>query len=134
MATILAHLTVKPGAEQRFEQLARELHAATHAGEPGVRRYEYWRGAAERTYYTLLSFDDVNAFIRHQVSDHHESAAPQLGEVIESIRLEWVDPIAAASPLGATDAQDPPADATELFSRYHARYAAQIAPWWAPLR
>jgi quinol monooxygenase YgiN len=134
MATILAHLRVKPGAEARFEAIARQLYAETHAHEAGVRRYEYWRGADERTYYTLLSFDDVNAFIDHQVSDHHESAAPQLGEVLESIRLEWLDPIEHASPLGPTVAQDPPPDASETFARAHARYAARIADWWSGLR
>jgi quinol monooxygenase YgiN len=134
MATILAHLRVKPGAEARFEAIARELHDHTHAHESGVRRYEYWRGAEERTYYALLAFDDVNTFIAHQTSDHHETAAPLLGDVLEALRLEWVDPITGASPLAPTRAQQPPVDADELFVRYHTRYAAQIADWWAPLR
>ena len=102
MATILAHITVKPGAEARFETIARELYAATHEHETAVRRYEYWRGADARTYYTLLSFESFPAFILHQTSAHHEAASPALGEVIEALRLEWVDPIAGASPLVAT--------------------------------
>lgn len=74
MATILAHLTIKPGCEARFEQIATDLFDGTHANETKVLRYEYWRGEAPRTYYTLLSFDDHRAFIEHQVSDHHEDA------------------------------------------------------------
>lgn len=134
MATILAHLTIKPGCESRFEEIAATLHDGTHAEETKVLRYEYWRGEAPRTYYTLLSFDDHRAFIEHQVSDHHEIASPLLGEVCESIRLEWVDPIQASSPLPPTNHQEAPDDADELTAKYAERYAASIADWWLSLR
>jgi len=134
MATILAHLTIKPGMAARFEEIAAELHRLTHEHESDVRRYEYWRGAEENTYYTLLSFDTFLDFIAHQTSDHHESASPQLGEVLAGIKLEWVDPIQGSSPLTPTDAQDAPADASELERTYARRYAAQVADWWLPLR
>jgi quinol monooxygenase YgiN len=45
MATILAHITVKPGKEREFEDLAERLVKATHDNETRVIRYEYWRGA-----------------------------------------------------------------------------------------
>ena len=105
MATILAHITVRPGMAGEFEGVARTLYAATHHLEPRVRRYEYWRGADENTYYSLLSFDTFNDFLAHQTSDHHESASPQLGRMIAGLRLEWVDPIAGASPLTPTDGE-----------------------------
>jgi quinol monooxygenase YgiN len=134
MATILAHLTVKPGMAARFETIAAELYRLTHEHETEVRRYEYWRGSEENTYYTLLSYDTFLDFIAHQVSDHHESASPQLGEVLAGIRLEWVDPIQAASPLTPTDGQEAPADAAELVQTYARRYGAQVADWWLSLR
>lgn len=134
MATILAHITVRRGGEERFESIARELYGRTHADESGVRHYEYWRGSEPRTYYTLLSFDDHRTFVAHQTSPHHESASPRLGDVIESLRLEWVDPIAGASALPPTEAQDPPADADDLTTVYTERFAAQIASWWGDLR
>lgn len=134
MASILAHITVKPGAEQRFEAIARQLVEQTFAHETKVRRYEYWRGAAERTYYTLLAFDDVVGFLEHQTSDHHEQATPALGEVIESLRLEWVDPIQGAAPLPPTDPQDLPADASDLMRTYARRFAPAIQDWWLRLR
>jgi len=130
MATLLAHITVKPGCETRFEGIARELFERTHAVETGVLRYEYWRGHDPRTYYTLLSFDDHRAFITHQTSDHHETASPAIGETVESLRLEWVDPIAAASPLPTTAAQDAPDGADELTVKYTDRFAAVVADWW----
>lgn len=134
MATLLAHITVRPGAERQFEEIARTLYDATHALEHGVRRYEYWRGAAPRTYYTLLAFDDHQAFIRHQTSDHHETASPALGQVIEQLRLEWVDPIEGASPLPVTEHQPAEANASELVQAYTDRFAAVIADWWPALR
>ena len=134
MATILAHLTVKPGCEARFEEIARALYAGTHEHETGVRHYQYWRGSEPGTYYTLLSFDDHRTFIAHQTSAHHEAASPQLGEVLAGIRLEWVDPVAGASDLPATEHQAAPDDATPLTAEYTDRFAAQVAGWWAALR
>jgi quinol monooxygenase YgiN len=134
MATLLAHITVRPGAETEFEALARTLYERTHATENGVLRYEYWRGAEPRSYYTLLAFDDHRAFIAHQTSDHHESASPALGRLFERIRLEWLDPIAGASPLGPTEMQPAPDGADDLTATYTERYAALIADWWSPLR
>ncbi len=134
MATILAHITIRSGQEAEFEAIARQLYDGSHASETGLRYYEYWRGAAERTYYALLAFDDHQAFIKHQTSDHHESASPALGAVIESIRLEFVDPLAGASPLPATNHQPAPDGADALTADYTKRYAAVVADWWAPLR
>ena len=134
MATLLAHITVKPGSEERFEGIARDLYARTHEMEADVVRYEYWRGADPRTYYTLLSFPDHRAFIGHQTSDHHEEASPAIGETVESLRLEWVDPIADASPLVATEAQNAPDGASELVATYTDRFAAEVAEWWLSQR
>ncbi len=134
MATILAHLKVKEGAERAFEDISRDLYRASHAGEDGLLRYEYWRGSEPRTYYTLLSFADFAAFIAHQTSDHHEAASPKLGGVLEGLRLEWVDPLADASPLPPTNEQDLSAAEDALTRLYAQRFAAQVAPWWAALR
>jgi quinol monooxygenase YgiN len=134
MATILAHITVNPGAEARFEEIAKQLHDDTHQNETQVLRYEYWRGDQPRTYYTLLSFDDYRAFLTHQTSDHHEIASPALGQVCEAIRLEWVDPIRGSSPLPSTNHQDAPEDADELARTYSELYAAKVADWWLALR
>lgn len=134
MATILAHLKVKEGHERAFEDISRALYQASHAGEEGLLRYEYWRGSEPRTYYTLLSFVDFAAFIAHQTSDHHEAASPQLGSVLEGLRLEWLDPIEGASPLVATHAQDLSQAENALTRLYAERFAARIAPWWTELR
>jgi quinol monooxygenase YgiN len=134
MATLLAHITVRPGTEARFEAIARGLYERTRADEVGVRRYEYWRGSEPRSYYTLLAFDDHRSFIAHQTSDHHETASPALRDVIERLRLEWLDPISGASDLPPTDMQPAQPGADDLVQRYTDRFAAQIADWWLELR
>ena len=130
MATILAHIRVKEGSEAAFEALAADLYRATHESETAVRRYEYWRGTEPRLYYSLLAFDDFHGFLAHQTSDHHEEASPRLGEMIEDIRLEWVDPLGEASDLPPTEPQDAPEGADELTRRYAKLFAARKAPWW----
>jgi len=134
MATLLAHITVRPGSEDEFEAVARTLYERTHAAESAVRHYEYWRGAEPRTYYTLLSFDDHRAFIAHQTSDHHEAASPVIRELVESIRLEWVDPIDGASALRSTEMQPAPDGADALTLDYTERFAAVVAERWLAQR
>jgi quinol monooxygenase YgiN len=134
MATILAHIHIHPGRERDFEAVASSLHRTTHAHEDGVRHYEYWRGSEPNLYYCLLAFDDFHAFLRHQTSNHHESASPELGKLIAKMRLEWVDPVAGASKLPQTEMLPLPDEADALTERYHEIYAAKIEDWWRALR
>ena len=134
MATLLAHIKVHPGMEAQFERVAATLHAATHETESHVRRYEYYRGAEPGQYYSLLAFDDFLGFLRHQTSPHHEGSSPALGELIAELRLEWLDPVGAASDLGPTEMQDLPEGADDLTRAYHQLFAADVQPWWQPLR
>jgi hypothetical protein len=50
--------------------------------------------------------------------------------MIESLRLEWVDPVPGASALPPTEMQSAPADADALTVDYTDRFAAVIADWW----
>ena len=134
MATLLAHIQVKKGREAEFEAIAAELHRETHANEAPCLRYEYWRGADERTYYVLLSFDDYRGFLAHQSADHHEAEVGPIGDAVESLRLEWVDPIAGASPLEPTDMQSAPDDASDLAKQYSQSHPADVQAWWAHFR
>lgn len=131
---MLVQITVKEGREAAFEELARKMYDASHADEDRLLRYEYWRGAEPRTYYTLGAFEDFRAFLDHQASDHHETAGPALRDVIDDLRLEWVDPVGGASPLPPTDHQDTPADANELKRSYAERFAVRPPAWWLTLR
>jgi len=130
MATILAHIRVHPGAEARFEAVARRLYDATHADETGVHAYQYWRGREPGAYYALLAFADHRHFIVHQTSAHHDEATPELGEVIAEMRLEWVDPVPGASPWPPTAHQPPADDADDEVRRATEVFAARVADWW----
>jgi phytoene dehydrogenase-like protein len=136
MATILAHITIKPGQEAVFEASAKRLYAGTHepGAEPAMRRYEYWRGQEDRKYYTLLAFDDYLGFLAHQTSPHHEGEIGPLTDSIETITLEWLDPIQGAAPLTVTAPQALPVDASDLAKTYADMFPAQVATWWAAQR
>ena len=130
MATFLAHIRVKPTCEAAFERTVTSLRAATEANESRTLRYEYWRGREERTYYALASFEDFGAFLDHQTSDHHEDAIGALKEVIESMRFEWVDPIASASPLPSTRMLPLAECASPAAAKYHEQFAVRDVEWW----
>jgi quinol monooxygenase YgiN len=130
MATLLAHIRVKSRREDEFEALARELYRHTHETEPGMLRYEYWRGAEKGLYYSLLSFESFDAFLAHQLSDHHEEASPRIAEMCETLSLEWVDPVPGAAEAPSTEMRPLPDDADEKAALYHQVFAAKVQPWW----
>ena len=131
MATILAHIRVEPGRERDFESIAGELFKESHEKDVGLRHYQYWRGADSGLYYCLLAFDDFRAFLAHQTSSHHESASPRLGDCVQDLRLEWVDPVPGASDLPPTAMQPLQDDADDLTRRYHTLFRAKIQEWWS---
>ena len=113
-----------------IEAIAAGLYRDTHENENGCLRYEYWRGAEPGFYYSLLCFEDFHAFLRHQVSDHHEAASPRIGDTCQSVKLEWVDPISDSSALPATRMQDLPETADAKTTLYHEVFAALVQEWW----
>ncbi len=145
MVVVLAHITVVAGREAAFEVAARELAAATLEREHGIRRYEYMRLSEPAKYQATLAFDDYDAFIEHQASEHHHEIAGAMRELIAEIRLERVDPVLGCSPLAAEPAEGDgseqrmiePADEVVLAARrehYRARYPLDGAPWWGEVR
>jgi quinol monooxygenase YgiN len=134
LATILAHIAVKPGAAAAFEAIARKMHAASHGHEAALIRYEYWRGEAADRYFCLLAFEDYRGFLAHQASPHHEAAAAPLMDLIAELRLEWLDPVPGASPLAPTMPQAIATDASDTVRRYADMFPALVAAWWGPLR
>lgn len=145
MLVVYAHISVVPGCEAAFEETARRLCAATLAREPGVRRYEYVRLGEPSSYLATLAFDDHDAFIEHQASEHHHRLAGAMRELIAELRLERVEPVLGCSPLAPTEAMFAgstaevgtaelgPADDEVLAQRrehYRVRYPLARAAWW----
>ncbi len=134
MATILAHIQIKPGKEARFEALQSALWRTTHATEPRTTRYEFFRGEVDGSYYGLLSFEDFQAFLVHQSSDAHEEFGAEFADVVQDIRIEWVDAIEGANSLTPNAPQDAPPGASDLQQKYAKSYAIRMADWWSALR
>ena len=130
MATLLAHIRIKPGCEAQFEAITKDMVNRTLAEEDGVLRYEYWKGEAENFWYCLLSFKDKWAFYEHQMSDYHEGH--DFGTVIEAIRLEYLDPVEGAGG-GLPRTEDPPLgeEASEDQRIAQERFPLTVPNWWA---
>lgn len=132
MATLLCHIEINPGKEQAFEAVMKEMYRRTHAEEPDCVRYEYFRAAESNKYYSLLSFTDRQAFLEHQVSDYHEGF--DFASMIKSLEMEWIDPVADASPLIPTESGDLAASASEAIKAAAETYVINVQPWWQQYR
>ena len=89
MSSLLAHIKIVEGQEQKFEDLSKELYKQSHANEDCIIRYEYYRGREKNSYYTLLVYPSYLDFLlKHQISEYHEAAGAQYDGVIEDIDLE----------------------------------------------
>lgn len=130
MTTLLAHIRIKSGKEEKWEAIMHDMVTQTFATEKQVRRYEYWKAQEENCYYCLLSFTDKWAFYDHQMSDHHEGH--DFADVLADIRLEYVDPVAGAGG-GLAPTADPPlsAGASETHRLAQQRFPLAIRAWWA---
>lgn len=128
MATLLCHIEINPGKEHEFEAVMKEMYRRTHDEEPNCVRYEYFRAAEPRKYYSLLSFTDSVAFWEHQISDYHEGY--DFAAMIKSLEMEWVDPVAEASPMIPTKSTEPPPSASELIKTAAQTYVVAEQPWW----
>jgi quinol monooxygenase YgiN len=129
MATLLAHIQIKPGKEEKWEAIMRDMVRETLSTEEGVIRYEYWKGQEPLNYYCLLSFQDKWAFYYHQISDHHEGH--DFADVLAGIKLEYLDPVKEAGG-GLPPTLDPalPADASQNMKIAQERFPLDIAGWW----
>lgn len=127
MTTILAHIEIKEGKEEKWEGIMEDMVKETMK-EAGVIRYEYWKAQIPNAYYCLLSFKDKWAFYEHQNSDHHEGH--DFADVLKSIKLEYLDPVENASPLPHTE--DPPLtdEMDEGMARAQKMYPTAMADWW----
>lgn len=129
MATLLAHIEIQAGKEEKWEAIMADMASRTHAEEEGVLRYEYFKGQKPNFYYCLLSFADKHAFYEHQASDYHEGH--DFEEVIAGIELEYIDPVMGASELPPTLDTPLPADADAKMKDVEAAYPIAVAAWWA---
>ena len=128
MATLLAHIEINPGKEDKWEAIVADMVKQTFEQEEGVLRYEYFKGQKPNFYYCLLSFTDKWAFYLHQGSDYHEGH--DFADVIASIELEYLDPVGGACDLPPTENPPLPADADEKLRLIEATFPISVPDWW----
>ena len=88
--------------------------------------------AQASSYYCLLSFRDREAFLAHQVSDHHEGH--DFAALIKSLKMEWVDPVDGAAPLAVTQPEALPANVDTAIAAAAELYPVEVQPWWLGYR
>jgi quinol monooxygenase YgiN len=128
MATLMVRLKVRPGREEQFEAMIAELVDNTLTHESDVIRYEYWKGQEPLTWYAFLSFTGKVGFFTHQDADYHRNQP--YDDNIESMQMEWLDPVEGASPLPRTLNPPLPQDTLARIAEWEDRSPIQPAAWW----
>lgn len=129
MATILAHIEIKPGTEAQWEAIMEDMVRQTFAHEEGVLRYEYFKGRSPLHYYCLLSFEDKWAFYAHQASDYHEGH--DFESVLAKVELEYLGPVKGACELPPTLNPPVPSDATDVVRATEVTFPIEVPAWWS---
>jgi quinol monooxygenase YgiN len=95
MLGVVATLKVKPGMEQQFEAVAKELVARVNAGEPGCKLYALHHGEAAGIYVFMERYVDQAAVEAHRASEHFKTLGRKMGEFMdgrpEVLRLREVE-------------------------------------------
>ena len=95
MIGIVATLKIKPGMEQPFEAVAKELVAKVNANEPGCRLYALHHGEQPNTYIFMERYADQAAVEAHRATDYFKALGRKMGEYMdgraEVLRLREVE-------------------------------------------
>lgn len=94
MLGIVATIKVKPGMEQQFEAVAKDLVAKVHANEPGCLLYALHHAEAPHTYVFMERYVDQAAVEAHRGTDYFKALGRKMGEFMdgraEVLRLRQV--------------------------------------------
>ncbi len=77
---IVATIKIKPGTNEAFEAVAKELMAAVRAAEPGNKVYQFCKSRTEPTTYVVLElYADQAAVEAHGKSEHFRTIGAKMG-------------------------------------------------------
>jgi quinol monooxygenase YgiN len=79
MIAVIAKIKVKPGEEEGFEAVARELAAKVNANEPGCKLYVCCKSTEPHTYVFMERYVDEAATAAHRASDHFKELGRKMG-------------------------------------------------------
>ena len=95
MLGVVATIKVKPGMEEEFEAVAKELVAKVNANEPGCKLYALHHGEAVSTYVFMERYADQAAVDANRASDYFKTLGRKMGEFMdgraEVLRLREVE-------------------------------------------
>ena len=95
MLANVATLKVKPGMEQAFEAVAKELVAKVNANEPGCALYALHHSEAPHTYVFMERYVVQAAVDAHRATDYFKALGRKMGEFMEGrpevLRLRQVE-------------------------------------------
>ncbi|HEX7928714.1 MAG TPA: putative quinol monooxygenase [bacterium] len=83
MLAVVATIKVKPGMEQQFENVAKQLVAKVNANEPGCKLYQLHKGDVPSTYVFMERYVDDEAVKAHRASDHFRSLGKEMGAFMD---------------------------------------------------
>jgi quinol monooxygenase YgiN len=83
MLSVVATIKVKPGSEQDFEAVAKELTAKVNANEPGCKLYTLNRGDQPQTYVFMERYVDQAAIELHRGTDYFKSLGRKMGAFMD---------------------------------------------------
>lgn len=83
MLAVVATIRVKPGREQEFETVAKELVDRVNASEPGCRLYALHRAEQPGVYVFLERYVDQAAVEHHRATEHFRTLGRRMGEYMD---------------------------------------------------
>jgi quinol monooxygenase YgiN len=83
MLSVVATIKVKPGSEQDFEAVAKELTAKVNANEPGCKLYTLSRSDQPQTYVFMERYVDQAAIELHRGTDYFKSLGRKMGAFMD---------------------------------------------------
>jgi quinol monooxygenase YgiN len=83
MISVVATIKIKPGMEQEFEAVAKQLIAQVTANEPGCKLYTLSKPETPQTYVFMERYADQEAVKAHRATKYFKDLGRQMGAFME---------------------------------------------------
>ena len=80
---VTVHVKVKPGREDEFEAVSKDMVEAVRAKEPGNLFYGLFRTDQPGEYYFMERWENRAAMDAHMTADHVQAIAPKMSDCID---------------------------------------------------
>ena len=83
MLAAFVTIKVKPGSEEDFEKVAKQLVAKVNAEEPGCKLYQLSRSDQPATFHFMERYVDQDAVAAHRASEHYKTLGREMGQYMD---------------------------------------------------